>query len=42
MLIMEIIIENEARMDNITFGESEKYYESMYKDSTKLGTSKMI
>lgn len=29
---MEIIIENEAWMDNITTGENEKYYESMYKD----------
>lgn len=32
MSIMEIIIENKTRMDNITLGEYEKYYESMYKD----------
>ena len=32
MPIIEIIIENETRMDTITFGEYEKYYESMYKD----------
>ena len=29
---MEIIIENKTRMDNITLGENEKYYELMYKD----------
>lgn len=33
MSIMEIIIENKTRMDNITTGENEKYYESMYKDN---------
>lgn len=33
MSIMEIIIEIKTRMDTITFGQNEKYYESMYKDN---------